>query len=104
MGLGWDTNNYTKPVVVRVYKANETGRMEREMSELLANGYQIQGQSGTGSHVNVGRTVSGAVLTGGLSLLFGASRSSGTQTITYVKTMKAIAPRAPKKPKRIFGA
>jgi hypothetical protein len=103
MGLGWDTNFFTKPVVVRVYKGNETGRMEREISELMSNGYQIQGQSGTGSHVNVGRTVTGAVLTGGLSLLLGASRSSGTQTITFIKAPSASSKPNPKKPKRLFG-
>jgi hypothetical protein len=39
--------------------------------------------------VNVGRTVTGAVLTGGLSLLFGASRSKGTVTLMYLKKTKA---------------
>lgn len=85
MGLGWDTNNYTKKVVVRIYSDNETKRMEKEMSELLSNGYHIMSQSGTGSHINVGRTVTGAVLTGGLSLLLGGSRSKGKTTITFVR-------------------
>ena len=101
MGLGWDSDFYQKPVVVRVYKSNETKRMEHEIAELLSNGYEIQGQTGTGSHINVGRTVTGAVLTGGLSLLIGGSRSSGTQTLTFIK--RAQTP-APKPPKRIFGA
>lgn len=42
------------------------------------HGYRQAGQSGAGSHVNVGRTASAAVLTGGVSLLFGASPSTGT--------------------------
>jgi hypothetical protein len=85
MGLGWDTNQFTKKVVVRVYKGNETGKMESEIAELIAHGYNIASQTGTGSHVNVGRTVTGAVLTGGLSLLFGASRSGDKITITFVR-------------------
>ena len=85
MGLGWDTNYFSKRIVVRVYDADENGRMEREMAELLEHGYQIQASAGTGSHVNVGRTVTAAVLTGGLSLLFGASRSKQKVTMTFVK-------------------
>ena len=85
MGLGWDTDYFSKRIVVRVYNADENGRMEREMAELLEHGYQIQASAGTGSHVNVGRTVTAAVLTGGLSLLFGASRSKQKVTMTFVK-------------------
>ena len=85
MGLGWDTNQFTKPVVVRVYKGNETSKMESELGELLQHGYTIASQAGTGSHVNVGRTVTGALLTGGLSLLFGGSRSKEKITLTFVK-------------------
>lgn len=85
MGLRWDTNQYTKKVVVRVYGGNETSKMESEISELLTFGYTIASQTGTGSHVNVGRTVSGAILTGGLSLLFGASRSKEKITIMFSK-------------------
>lgn len=85
MGLGWDTNQFTKKVVVRVYSSNENRKMENEIAELLGHGYSIASQTGTGSHVNVGRTVTGAVLTGGLSLLFGASRSKDKITITFVR-------------------
>ena len=55
------------------------------MSELLEHGYQIQASAGTGSHVNVGRTVTAALLTGGLSLLFGASRSQQKVTMTFTR-------------------
>ena len=85
MGLDSDTKKFTKPVVVRVYKGDETKKMESEMTELLGHGYTIASQSGTGSHVNVGRTVTGAVLTGGLSLIFGGSRSKEKITITFTK-------------------
>jgi hypothetical protein len=85
VGLDSDTKKFTKPVVVRVYKGDETKKMEAEMAELLGHGYTIASQSGTGSHVNVGRTVTGAVLTGGLSLIFGGSRSKEKITITFTK-------------------
>jgi hypothetical protein len=77
MGLGWDTDYFTKPVVVRSYKLNrsrteetaramnkaiftmglslafggssfEKSRMESEISELMEHGYSISGQSSTG--------------------------------------------------------
>jgi hypothetical protein len=101
MGLGWDTDYFTKAVVVRVYKANETKKMESEASELIQHGYTIASQAGIGSHVNVGRSVTGAVLTGGLSLLFGASRSKGTITITYMRQLSAT-PTKQAAPKKLF--
>ena len=61
-------------------RANKDGRI------LAAHGYRSAAQSATGSHVNVGRTVTPAVLTGGVSLLFGASRAKGKVQITYTKT------------------
>jgi hypothetical protein len=63
--------------------------IELETKHLLANGYEVQDQSSAGSHVNVGRTATAAVLTGGLSLLFGASRSKGSVTLMYLKKTKA---------------
>jgi hypothetical protein len=101
MGLGWDTNQFTKPVVVRVYKGSETSKMESELGELLQHGYTIASQTGTGSHVNVGRTVTGAVLTGGLSLLFGGSRSKEKITLTFVK-QPSSQPSTQSAPKKLF--
>ena len=101
MGLGWDTDYFTKAVVVRVYKANETKKMESEAGELIKHGYTIASQTGIGSHVNVGRSVTPAVLTLGLSLLFGASRSSGTITVTYVR-QPSVTPTKQAVPKKLF--
>jgi len=83
--LASETSDWTTPVTVRTYKHDQGWLIELEAKLLLANGYEIQDQSSAGSHVNVGRTVSGAVLTGGLSLLFGGSRSKGTVTLMYLK-------------------
>jgi hypothetical protein len=81
------TGNWTVPFVVRSYKNDDNGRAlaSKEAAYLTRYGYVLAGQSGTGSHVNVGRTASRVVLTGGLGLIFGASRSKGTIEITFVR-------------------
>ena len=91
---GWlatETSDWTTPVSVRTYKQDQGWLIELEAKHLIANGYEVQDQSSAGTHVNVGRTVTGAVLTGGLSLLFGASRSKGTVTLMYLKSAKEEA-------------
>jgi hypothetical protein len=81
------SGNWTAAVLVRSYSSNGMGqrKCEAEAGILSRHGYLIAGQSGVGSHINVGRTVAPAVLTGGISLLFGASRSSANITVTYTK-------------------
>jgi hypothetical protein len=51
----------------------------------------------TDGHINVGRTVTGAALTDGLSLLVGGSRTKGKVMITYTRTPQWIAEQAQKK-------
>jgi hypothetical protein len=82
------TGSWTSLVVVRSYHNDKDGLKiaEREANILAAHGYAVAAQSGAGSHINVGRTASAAFVTGGLSLLFGASRSKGTIQITFTKT------------------
>lgn len=58
----------------------------KEVEKAAKRGWMPQGATATDGHINVGRTVTGAVLTGGLSLLIGGSRSKGKVTITYVRT------------------
>ena len=58
----------------------------KEADKAAKRGWMPQGATATDGHINVGRTVTGAVLTGGLSLLIGGSRSKGKVTITYVRT------------------
>ena len=76
MRLGWDAKPFTERV-------SETGTMESEIAELISHGYTTAYQTGVGSHVNVRRTVTVAVPTGGLSLVFCASRSGVKTTITF---------------------
>jgi hypothetical protein len=87
--LAKETSDWTTPLSVHTYKQDQSWLIELEAKHLLANGYEVQDQSSAGSHVNVGRTVTAAVLTGGLSLLFGGSRSKGTVTLMYRKKTKA---------------
>jgi len=76
MGLGWDAKPFTERVC-------ETGTMGSEIAELISDGYTTASQTGVGSHINVRQTVTGAVLTGGQSLLLGASHSGFKTTITF---------------------
>lgn len=86
--LASETSDWTTPVAVRTYKQDQHWLIDLEAKHLIANGYDIEDQSTAGSHVNVGRTVTAAWLTGGLSLLLGASRSKGTVTLMFRKRTK----------------
>lgn len=69
---------------VASYKNDKDAAKETEKA--AKKGWMPQSAAATDGHINVGRTVTGAVLTGGLSLLIGGSRSKGKVTITYVRT------------------
>jgi hypothetical protein len=57
--------------------------MERHINLMIANGWEVVNQTGLPGHVRLGRTLTGAALTGGLSLLAGGSRTADRVTITY---------------------
>jgi hypothetical protein len=80
------------------YKPNKTGHHEtlireygavdeyrRDAVRLTRAGWTPVLQSQDGGHVNVGRSVTGAALTGGLSLLFGGSRTRGKIIVTWTR-------------------
>ncbi|SRR5260221_258784 len=67
--------------------------MQREVEAAAQHGWMPQGATGTSGHINVGRTATAAALTGGVSLLFGASRSKDKLTITFVRTPEWLAHR-----------
>ena len=81
--MAWydDKNRLT---YVATYKKEEDAA--EDVEEAAKKGWMPQGATATDGHINVGRTVTGAALTGGLSLLIGGSRSKGKFTITYVRT------------------
>src|SRR5579859_1099291 len=60
-------------ILVKTYSSSK--QFEADSPELIRKGWQPQVQTEVGGHINVGRTASAAVLTGGLSLLVGASRT-----------------------------
>ncbi len=61
--------------------------LNRDLPFALEHGWEVDQASSSGSHVNIGRTTTGAVLTGGLSLLFGGSRSGTGTTVTWKRTL-----------------
>jgi hypothetical protein len=81
------TLNWSLPLVARTYDDTARGRQKLggEAAILSWHGYYLAGQSGYGGHINFGRTVAPALLTGGASLLFGASRSRGRTTVTFYR-------------------
>jgi hypothetical protein len=70
-------------VAVRSYR--DTVEASLEANAAASYGWTVQSVATSDGHVNVGRTVTGAVLTGGLSLLVGGSRTKGSVTITFVR-------------------
>ncbi len=59
--------------------------MDHHVQGLLRAGWEpMNGANDTG-HVKLGQTIGMAAMTGGLSLLFGASRTAPTITLTFRK-------------------
>jgi len=65
--------------------------MKRDLEQAIRRGWKLQDTTADGGHVNLGRTATGAVLTGGLSLLVGGSRSKGSHTLVFVRDEAYIA-------------
>jgi hypothetical protein len=74
-----------EPPRVQVKEYKTAAEFEADAERMIAAGYHMQGQSATDGHINVGRTVTGAALTGGWSLLLGASRTKGKTTVTWLR-------------------
>jgi hypothetical protein len=82
------TVSWTSPAVARSYANTDDGRrrLASEVGVLGSHGYSPATSSGEGGHINIGRTFGTAVLTGGLSLLFGGSRTGGVIVVTFTRT------------------
>jgi len=85
-------NDKSRKTYVATYK-NEKD-MRKDVEEAVKFGWMLQDSAAIGGHINVGRTVLPAVATGGLSLLFGASRSKDKVTVTYVRDERWLARNA----------
>jgi len=75
------------------YVASYTKEKEaqKEMEAAAQWGWMPQGTSTTAGHINVGRTMTKFVLTGGIGLMTGASRSKDKITLTFVRTPEWLA-------------
>ncbi len=76
---------------VATYKKDKDA--QKEMEAAAHHGWMPQGTTTTEGHINVGRTMTKVVLTGGLGLMTGASRSKGKITITFMRTPEWLAQR-----------
>lgn len=65
--------------------------MEQHINLMIANGWEVVNQTGLPGHVRLGRTLTGAALTGGISLLAGGSRTADRVTITYRRVHVPVA-------------
>jgi len=59
--------------------------MDGHIQSLLSQGWEPMNSASDAGHVRVGKTLGLAVLTGGLSLFFGASRTAEKITLTFRK-------------------
>ena len=69
----------------------DQNEIQREIESAALNGWLVQSTTGIAGHVNVGRTATAAALTGGVSLLFGTSRSKDKITVMFTRTPEWIA-------------
>ena len=90
LGKEW-YNDPTRLTYVATY--TDERAMQKEVEAAAQRGWIPQGTTATGSHINVGRTMTKFVLTGGLGLMTGASRSKDKITITFVRTPDWLAHR-----------
>ncbi len=73
----------TETIAIRPYASTDLAT--QDANRAAAHGWTVQSVTTSDGHVNVGRTVTGAVFTGGLSLLAGGSRTRGSVTVTYTR-------------------
>lgn len=70
---------------IRVKEYKNAKEFEADAAIMMRLGWRLEDQVAQNGHVNVGRTVTGAVLTGGFSLMLGASRTKGKITVTWIR-------------------
>jgi len=67
--------------------------IEEHMAEMMADGYAVQSQDGSGGEVRMFKTFAKVVAFGGLGLL-GKNRTAKTMSVTYVKLHEEEVPVA----------
>lgn len=73
----------TRVSYVAKYKNEKAIR--RDLEQAMRRGWRLQDTSQVGGHLNLGRTAAGVMLTGGLALLAGGSRTKGSHTVVFVR-------------------
>ena len=58
------------------------------MEEAERRGWQVEQVAAMGGHLNLGRTATGALLSGGISLLFGGSRTNSKVLVRFTRVRK----------------
>ena len=75
------------------YKVKEyrnAAEQEKDMNKMASKGLTAVSATSQPSHINIGRTATGALLTGGLSLLMGGSRTSAKQRVVYKQSYRGF--------------
>ena len=70
-------------ISTHIGRYDNESEMDAEIASASNYGWIVKNIATFGSHINVGRTVAPMVLTGGLSLLQGASRSKERYIVTF---------------------
>ena len=86
-----------------LYEQLSAMSMERHINLMINNGWEVVSQTGLPGHLRLGRTVAGAALTGGLSILAGGSRTSDRVTITYRRVQVPAPTQYVQSPQPSFG-
>ena len=67
------------------YQDNELKLLQQDIAGAERLGWKAEEVASQSGHLNVGRTVAPALLTGGISLCFGASRTKGVVLMRFTR-------------------
>ena len=70
-------------------------QMDAHIERMIAGGWEVLNSASDTGHVRIGKTLAVGAMTGGLSLLFGGSRTAKTITLTFKTDKPAPEPRNP---------
>ncbi len=79
----WWKNPPSRRISTHIGRYDNAAKMDAEIAIVSTFGWVVKHVATFDSHINVGRTVAPMVLTGGLSLLKGASRTKERYIVTF---------------------
>src|ERR1035441_205832 len=79
------------------YRTDSGTQMDAHIQRMVERGWELLNSTSDTGHVRIGKTLAVGALTGGLSLLFGGSRTAKTITLTFKTDRPApqFSPAAP---------